>query len=97
MPRRLSATAARVIVDAAEIVKAPTWSETRRWYVVSGDRRLLVIEPSYGGVSRTGRNGWTWWLADGARMLNGPEPTREKAAIAGLAAWQRWVTRKETL
>ncbi|MBZ6290403.1 hypothetical protein KVH30_02295 [Streptomyces olivaceus] len=96
MARSLSAKAARAILDAAEIVKAPDWSETRRWYVVSGGRQLLVIEPSYGGTSRAGRNGWIWWLAEGARMRNGPEPTREKAAIAGLAAWQRWVTRKET-
>lgn len=96
MTRPLSAKTARAAVDAAELVKAPDWSETCRWHVVSGGRRLVVIEPSYGGTSRTGRNGWTWWLADGARMLNRPEPTREKAAIAGLAAWQRWAIRKET-
>lgn len=96
MTGRLSAKAARAVLDAAEIVKAPGWSETRHWHVVSGGRTLVVIEPSYGGTSRSGRKGWNWWLAEGARSRHQSEPTREKAALAGLAAWQRWATRKET-
>ncbi|MER7053456.1 hypothetical protein [Streptomyces sp. NPDC000351] len=95
MTHRPTAKAARAILEQAELVKSHDWSETRHWYVVSGGRRLLVIEPSYGGTSRTGRNGWNWWLADSARMLSKPEPTREKAAVAGLAAWERWATSKE--
>ncbi|MFF2852671.1 hypothetical protein ACFVT5_41220 [Streptomyces sp. NPDC058001] len=93
--RRLSAKAARAVIDAAEIVKAPDWSETHCWHVVSGGRVLVVIEPSYGGVSRSGRNGWNWWLADGARTLNKPEPTRQQAAVIGRLAWERWATYKE--
>jgi hypothetical protein len=94
--RPLSAKVVRAVIDAAEIVKAPDWSETRNWHVVSGGDVLVVIEPSYGGASRSGRNGWTWWLADSARTRHQPEPTREKAAIAGLLAWERRATRKET-
>jgi hypothetical protein len=86
---RLSAKDARAVLEAATLAKAPTWSEDRRWHVVSGGVVLVVIEPSYGGTSRTGRNGWTWWLADRGRMLNPPQPTREKAAVTGLAAWER--------
>ncbi|NEA52410.1 hypothetical protein [Streptomyces sp. SID10815] len=93
--RPMSVSAARAVIDAAVLVKAPDWSESRHWHVVSGGRRLLVIEPSYRGVSRTGRNGWIWWIADSARMLSRPEPTRQQAATVGLAAWMRWTTSKE--
>ncbi|MFJ7998965.1 hypothetical protein ACIQ7D_17715 [Streptomyces sp. NPDC096310] len=91
----ISARHARAIIEAAELVKAPDWPDTRRWHVVSGGDVLVVIEPSYRGASRSGRNGWTWWIASHARTHNRPEPTREKAAVAGLGAWQRSVTRKE--
>lgn len=96
MTRPLSAKAARAIIDAADIVKAADWRDTRHWHVISGGQVLVVIEPSYGGTGRTGRNGWTWWLASGARTPNKPETTTRKAAIAGLLAWERWATRKET-
>lgn len=92
----LTAKAAQAVIDAVEIVKAPDWRETRHWHVVSDGRVLVIIAPSYGGTSRSGRNGWTWWLADGARTRHQPEPIRERAAVAGLGAWQRWATRKET-
>lgn len=94
MTRPLSAKAARALIDAAELVKAPDWADTRNWHVVSGGAVLVVIEPSYGGTSRSGRNGWNWWLADGARTRHTPEATREKAAVAGLLAWERVATRK---
>ncbi|MFJ5151379.1 hypothetical protein ACIQCF_07285 [Streptomyces sp. NPDC088353] len=91
----MSARAARAVIDAATLVKAPDWSESRAWHVVSGGQVLVVVSPSYGGTSATGRNGWTWRLADAAPARRQPEPTREKAAAAGLAAWMRWATRKE--
>lgn len=94
MTRPLSAKAARAVIDAAEIVKAPDWADTRNWHVVSGGRVLVVVEPSYGGTSRTGRNGWNWWLADGGRTRHAPEATIQKAAVAGLLAWERRATRK---
>lgn len=94
MTRRLTSTAARAILDAAEIAKAPDWPESRQWRVVSGARVLVIILPSYSMLGR--RNGWTWVLAGtGQPVSPRPEPTREKAAIAGLAAWMRWATNKE--
>ncbi|WP_329215226.1 hypothetical protein OG352_06350 [Streptomyces sp. NBC_01485] len=90
--RPMPACAAQTVIDAAGLAKAPDWPETRHWHVVSGGHALVVIEPSYGGNSRTGRNGWNWWLADGARTRHQPEPSRDKAAIAGLAAWKRQAT-----
>jgi len=93
--RPLSARKARAVVETAVVVKAPSWSEDRRWQVVAADSTVLVIvEPSYGGASRSGRNGWTWWLAQGARTRHDPHPTREQAAVAGLGAWERWATAK---
>lgn len=90
--RPISTRAAQAIIDTAELAKAPDWPETRHWHVVSRDQVLIIIEPSYGGTSRTGRNGWNWWLADSTRTTHQTEPTREKAAIAGLLAWQRQAT-----
>ena len=95
MTRPLSARRARAASMTARLVKSPDWSESRRWHVVADGRLLVVIEPSYGGTSRTGRNGWNWWLADGARSRHKPQLTRGQAAIIGLAAWQRWATWKE--
>lgn len=86
---RLSARAARAVLDAAVLVKAPDWSESRTWLVVSGGQELAVIEPAW----QTGRrDGWRWRLAHSTVWNSQPEPTREKAAVAALGAWQRWTT-----
>lgn len=91
--RPLSARRARAIIDAAALVKAPDWSESRYWHVVSGGLLLVVVAPSYGGTSTTGRNGWTWWLAElGPSGGRRRETTRQQAAARGLADWQRWAT-----
>lgn len=96
MTRPLSAKAARAVTAAATIVKAPDHRDTNTWNVVADDGAVLVvIEPSYGGTSRTGRNGWNWWLADGGRTRNPVEATIQNAAVAGLLAWERVATRKE--
>jgi hypothetical protein len=89
MSARMTARRAQAIIDAATLVKAPDWTESRRWHVTANGQVLVIIEPSYSGITR---NGWTWWLADIGRMRATPEPTREKAAVAGLAAWQRQAT-----
>lgn len=92
MTARLSARAARAVLDAAGLVKAPDWSESRCWLVVSGRRQLAVIEPAW----QTGRrNGWRWRLAHSSTWSSRPDPTREKAAVAALGAWQRWTANKE--
>ncbi|MER8002949.1 hypothetical protein [Streptomyces sp. NPDC095613] len=54
--RPMSARRACAVIDAAELVKAPNWPDSRRWHVVSGGDVLVIIEPSYRGG---GRNGWT--------------------------------------
>lgn len=90
MTGRLSAAAARKVIEAAVLVKAPSWAEDRRWHVVSGDLVLVVIEPAYQGTRRTG---WRWWLYRyGPSSNRTTQPTREKAAVAGLGAWQRAAT-----
>jgi metal-dependent amidase/aminoacylase/carboxypeptidase family protein len=87
--RPLSARRAGAILDAAILTKAPDWAEFRTWHVVSGDTILVTIEPSYRGARR---NGWTWRLPGGSAHRWQPEPTREKAAVAGLMAWRRQAT-----
>lgn len=53
---------------------------------------VVVVAPAYSGTRRTG---WGWWLHDlGPSSNRTTQPTREKAAIAGLAAWERWATSK---
>ncbi|EFE65784.1 predicted protein [Streptomyces viridosporus ATCC 14672] len=92
--RPMSARRARAIIDAAVLVKAPDWRESHRWHVVTDSGEVLVVvAPSYGGTSATGRNGWTWWLAAlGPSGGSRREDTREKAAARGLADWTRWAT-----
>ncbi|MFF8589970.1 hypothetical protein ACF061_00780 [Streptomyces sp. NPDC015220] len=89
----LSARAARTVIEAAVLVKASDWSESRRWHVVSDGRLIVVVAPSYGGTSRSGRNGWRWWIAElGPSGDARRETTREQAAARGLADWLRWAT-----
>lgn len=87
---RLSAKDARVVLEAAVLVKAPTWPEDRRWHVVSGGTVLVVLEPAYSGTRRTG---WRWWIAEhGPSSNRTAHPTRELAAVAGLGTWERAAT-----
>lgn len=92
---RLSPAKARAVLEAAVLVKAPSWREDRRWHVVSGGTVLVVIEPAYSGTRRTG---WRWWLYEYGPSSNPTQPDRETAAVAGLGAWERRASaRKETL
>jgi hypothetical protein len=90
----MSARRAREIIDGAQLVKAPDWRETHRWHVVAADGTVLVVvAPSYGGTSRSGRNGWRWWIASlGPSGNRDREPTTQQAAARGLSDWQRWAT-----
>lgn len=92
--RPMSERRARAVIESATLIKAPTWREDRHWHVVDADAEVLVVvAPSYGGLSRSGRNGWRWRLADsGPSSAARPEKTCEQAAVAGLAAWERWAT-----
>lgn len=92
--RRLTDKQARAITDHAELVKAPDWSTTRNWHVVDQEGSVLVvITPSYGGASRSGRNGWKYYLAAlGPSGSTDRQPTTQAAAAQGLMAWTRWAT-----
>jgi len=91
--RPMSARRARALIDAATLMKAPDWRDSRRWHVIAGGEVLVVVAPSYGGTSATGRNGWRWWIADlGPSGDSRREGTREQAAGRGLADWERWAT-----
>ncbi|MEU9849214.1 hypothetical protein [Streptomyces sp. NPDC047985] len=93
-PKRLSETKARSIADGAKLVKAANWSATHAWNVVAEDGTVLVVvKPSYGGASRSGRNGWTYHLAAlGPTGSRDRWATRQQAAAQGLMGWIRWVT-----
>jgi hypothetical protein len=95
--KRLTQRQAQEIVDGARLVKAPSWSEDHDWHVVAEDGTVLVVVfPSYGGVSQSGRNGWQQHLAalgpSGGRERYA---TRQAAAARGLATWVRWVTSRD--
>jgi hypothetical protein len=91
--RALSAKRVQALIAVATLVKAPNWSESRRWHVVADGTVLVVVAPSYGGTSRNGRNGWRWWLAElGPSGSRDRWNTRQQAAAAGLAVWERWAT-----
>jgi len=96
--KRLTQKKAQEIADGAELVKAPDWATTNRWHVVDADGTVLVVvSPSYGGASRSGRNGWTHHLAAlGPSGSRDRSSTRQGAAAQGLASWMRWVTASRT-
>ncbi|MFD7922492.1 hypothetical protein ACFV3R_25110 [Streptomyces sp. NPDC059740] len=89
--RRMSAKAARAVIEAADLVKAPDHRDTSRWEVRSGDLLLGHVEPSYGGASRSGRNGW---IGRSAQTLIPTRrcATRQEAAAEVLLAWERQAT-----
>jgi hypothetical protein len=96
--KRLTQKKAQELAAGAQLVKAPDWSETNRWHVVDGNGTVLVVvSPSYGGASRSGRNGWSYHLAAlGPSGSRDRSATRQAAAAQGLASWMRWVTAPRT-
>jgi hypothetical protein len=93
-PRRLTDKQARAIAEGAELVKADDWSDTHRWNVVTEDgTTLVIVSPSYGGGSRSGRDGWRYFLAALGPSGNRDKwATRQEAAAEGLRSWIRWAT-----
>jgi DNA invertase Pin-like site-specific DNA recombinase len=91
-PQGLSQRAAMKIVEAAETVRDPDYRETHRSTVRSGATVLGYVSPSYGGASRSGRNGWIGYLSPG---VHGPvRKSQQQAAIDVAASWVRVVTAK---
>ncbi|MDX2802728.1 hypothetical protein [Streptomyces scabiei] len=95
--KRLTAKQAQAVIDGATLTKAPDWRDTSNWHVTAADGTVLVVvTPSYGGTSASGRNGWRQYLADlGPNGSRDRWTTREQAAVQGLSAWQRWATSRD--
>ncbi|AWI31241.1 hypothetical protein [Streptomyces tirandamycinicus] len=88
-PQKLAQNKARAVVNAAELVRHPDHRENHQWILRSGDTVLGYVEPTYGGTSRSGRNGWTGRLGGiaGRRCT-----TRDAAALDLAERWIRVVT-----
>lgn len=88
-PQRLARKKARAAVDAAELVRHPEHRDNHGWILRSGDTVIGYVEPTYGGASRSGRNGWTGRL--GGHV--GPRRrTRDEAAVDLALRWVQLVT-----
>ncbi|MCX4538994.1 hypothetical protein [Streptomyces sp. NBC_01669] len=88
-PQKLAMKKARAIAGAAEPVRHPEHRDNHRWILRSGDTVIGYVEPSYGGTSRSGRNGWTGRLGGSL----GPRcKSRDGAALDPAARWIRLVT-----
>lgn len=91
--QKLGKKKAQAIADAAELVRDPDHGENHRWIYRSKDTVLGYVEPTYGGASRSGRNGWTGRLAG----MTGRRCTTRNGAVLDLAArWMRLVTANPT-
>jgi len=88
-PQKLSRKKARAIADAAELVRHPHHRDNHRWILQSGDTVIGYVEPTYGGASRSGRNGWAGRLAG---QLGPRCRTRDGAAVDTAVRWVRLVT-----
>jgi hypothetical protein len=88
-PQKLSRKKARAIADAAELVRHPQYRDNHRWILQSGDTVIGYVEPTYGGASRSGRNGWAGRLAG---QLGPRCRTRDGAAVDMAERWIRLVT-----
>jgi hypothetical protein len=93
-PKRLTSAQADALINSVRLAKAGSWAATRDWEVVADTGTVLVVvTPSYGGTSRSGRNGWTYYLPGIGPARAGEQwPTRETAMLQGLGAWKRHAT-----
>lgn len=90
--KRLTQKAAQAVADSAQLVKDPNHRDNHRWNVVAADGTVLGhVVPSYGGASRSGRNGWKYRAADMVVGV-GPYKTREGAAVQCTLSWMRAAT-----
>jgi hypothetical protein len=93
-PPRLTVKKARALLDTAELVKDENHRENNTWHLVAADGTVIGhVAPSYGGASRSGRNGWHGW-AHGTTRTQDRHPTRDGAAVAASGAWLQAVTAK---
>jgi hypothetical protein len=89
VPQKLPKKKAAAVLDAAELVRHPDYQDNHRWILRSGDVLIGYVVPSYGGASRSGRNGWVGSLggAPGPRCHS-----RDGAKMDLAAQWLRLVT-----
>lgn len=88
VPQKLPKKKAEAVLDAAELVRAPDYRDSHMWILRSGDTLIGYVMPSYGGASRSGRNGWTSSMGD-----RGPRcHSRDGAKVDLAARWLRVVT-----
>lgn len=77
------------------MVKHPDHRENHRWIVQADDGTVLgYVDPSYGGTSRSGRDGWIGRTAEAVATTGGRQKTRQDAAVQVAMAWVRVVTAK---
>jgi len=89
-PQKLPKKRAMAVVEAAELVRHPDYRENHRSILRSGETVLGHVEPSYGGASRSGRNGWVGLLP--GEHTGRPLPTRDAAAAELARRWLQLVT-----
>ena len=89
-PQRLARKKALAIADAAALVRDPGYRDNHRWILRSADTVLGWVEPSYGGTSRSGRNGWVGCLTVGSPGRR--STTRDGAAVDLAVRWVQVVT-----
>ena len=92
--RPLSQRRAKEIAASARLVKDADHRDNHRWHLVAEDGTVLGhMEPSYGGASASGRNGW-WGRLDGVTSSDHYR-TRDQAATSLGRWWIRYVTAPE--
>ncbi len=84
-PQKLAMKKARPSLAPQNWSAPPGHRDNHRWILRSGDTMIGYMEPSHGGTSRSGRNGWTGRLGGSL----GPRCKSRHGSALDLAA--RWV------
>jgi hypothetical protein len=95
--KRLTQKDARALVDGAHVVKDPEHRDNHTWHLVGADgTEIAHARPSYGGVSSSGRNGWTGWPHGMSPTRDRRYATRDTALASAASDWIRLATQKPT-
>jgi hypothetical protein len=90
-PQKMPRKRAMAVLDTSELVRVPgSDRHSSRWVLRSGETVLGYVQPSYGGASRSGRNGWQALLP--GEHQSRPQPTRDAAAVELARKWVALVT-----
>jgi hypothetical protein len=88
-PQKMPRKRALAVAEAAKLERVGP-RDANRWALRSGETVLGHVEPSYGGASRSGRNGWKLLLP--GELVGRSLPTRNAAAGALAREWVQLVT-----